>query len=120
MKSLVLTIAMTLVSMVSYSQWKEIPTQLFPEREWYEIEGDDFKGIYYLTSDDKWIMDQLEMLLEEDDISILTPDHIILNEDGDTIYMDWEYDTEKDGPVIVSYVKNLVTSDISFQVVTKE
>ena len=120
MKSLILTIAMTLVSMVSYSQWKEIPTQLFPEREWYEIEGDDFKGIYYMTSDDKWIIDYLEEMLEEDDISILTPDHIILDDEGNTIYMDWEYDTESDGPVIVSYVKNLMNSDISFQVVTKE
>lgn len=115
-----LTIAMTVVSMVSYSQWTEVPNQLFPEREWYEIEGDDFKGIYYLTSDDEWIIDQLEMLLEEDDISILSPDKIILGDEGETIYMEWEYDTESDGPVIVSYVKNLMSSDISYQVVTKE
>jgi hypothetical protein len=120
MKSLILTIAMTVVSMVSYSQWTEVPNQLFPEREWYQIEGEKFEGIYYITSDDKWIMDQLEMLLEEDDISILSPDKEIKDEDGEVIYMEWEYDTDQDGPVIVSYVKNLVTSDISFQIVKQD
>jgi hypothetical protein len=114
MKSIILTIGFVLTSMVAMSQYVETVREWdFPLQEWYEIPGEQFEGVKYITSDDKWIKNYLKEMLAEDSVSISKPD-TIQREHGVIIYMEWNYKTLDGHEVNVSYINNGFISDISF------
>ena len=114
MKSIILTIGFVLTSMVAMSQHVETMSALdFPLQEWYELPGEEFKGVKYITSNDEWIKTYLKEMLAEDNISINKPD-TTEKENGVVTYMTWRYKTLDGHNVFVSYVNNDFISDIAF------
>jgi hypothetical protein len=114
MKSIILTIGLVLTSMVAMSQnVKTVSPDEIPLEQWYEVAGDDYEGVRYITSNDEWIKVYLKEMLEEDNISINKPD-TTEKENGVVIYMTWRYKTLDGHNVFVSYLKNKSDSDIAF------
>lgn len=113
MKAIILTIGFVLTSMVAMSQYVETIRGEFPLEEWYELPGEDFVGMRYITSDDEWIKTYLKNLLEEDNMSIDNPE-IVESDNGKIVYMEWNYKTKEGDEVNVSYINNGTLSDISF------
>jgi len=113
MKSIILTIGFVLTSMVAMSQYVETVRGEFPLEEWYELPGEEFKGVKYISSTDEWIKEYLKEMLAEDSISIEKPD-IIKRKNTEVFYMEWNYKTLDGHEVNVSYINNGFISDISF------
>lgn len=127
MKKLSLIIGLVLISLTSNSQVSKkdsigyqefvssIPTieyQEFPDREWYEIHGDEYEGVRYYTSDDLYIIQTLTIMLLEDNILFSSPDIDTILDNG-SVLKSWEYTTLDGEKIFVSYIRNTLTSDIS-------
>lgn len=118
MKAIILTVAILMTSFISKSQnqfVKKVEYNNYIQKEWYEINGDEFDGVKYITSDEVWIKSYLEDMLSKDSISIKKPD-IKQIKNGKIIYMAWEYKQLDGRTIFVSYVYNSTLScDISVQ-----
>jgi hypothetical protein len=100
--------------MVAMSQYvKTKSADEIPLEQWYEVAGDEYRGVRYMTSNDEWIKTYLKEMLAEDNISIDKPG-TIEKEDGVVTYMQWRYKTLDGHNVFVSYLKNVESSDIAF------
>lgn len=116
MKAIILTAAFLMTSFIGKSQFvKEVKNFSYVQKEWYEIDGSDFEGVKYITSDEVWIKSYLEDMLAQDSISIKKPD-VKQTKGGKIVYMAWEYKKSDGRTVFVSYVYNSIYScDISIQ-----
>jgi hypothetical protein len=116
MKSIILTAAMIMTSMVAMSQYtKEVEYTQYPTQEWYEIPGEDFEGVMYMTSTNAWIIIKLKEILKENGLSYSNPD-VIQKQMGKVIYRAWEYVDSEGVTTFLAYVYNSETSsDISIE-----
>lgn len=116
MKSIILTIGFVLTSMVAMSQYTTIKSNTeIPVEEWYELEGEQFEGVMYITSTDVWITYKLKSMLKANGLSFSKPT-LIQKENGKTIYKAWEYVDEDGRLVLLSYLFNSeYSSDLSIQ-----
>jgi hypothetical protein len=118
MKAIILTAAVLMISFIGKSQnqfIKKIENKKYVEREWYQIEGEDFEGVNYITSSDIWILQHLEEFLKKDGISIKKP-NIKQVKKGIIVFMAWEYKQSDGRTIFVSYVYNSMNNcDMSFE-----
>ena len=118
MKAIILTAAVLMTSFIGKSQnqfTEKVEYNGYVQKEWYQIEGEDFEGVNYMTSTDIWIKYYLEDFLKKDGISIKKP-NIKQVKKGIVVYMAWEYKQTDGRTIYVSYVYNSIYScDISFQ-----
>lgn len=116
MKSIILTIGFVLTSMVAMSQYTTIKSYTnHPIEEWYELEGEQFEGVMYITSTDVWITYKLKSILKANGLSFSKPT-LIQKENGKTIYKAWEYVDSEGKKTFLSYLfNNVYSSDLSIQ-----
>ena len=118
MKAIILTASILMTSFIGKSQnqfVEKVEFNNYVQEEWYQIDGEDFEGVNYITSSDIWIKNYLEEYLKQDGISIKKP-NIKQVKKGVVVYMAWEYKKSDGRTIYVSYVYNSMNScDMSFQ-----
>jgi hypothetical protein len=122
MRTVILTVAMTIGMMFTttaqverYKPATYAPNIVDePQREWYELDEDGYRGVQYMTSDDAFINNYLRELLEADGQDYNKPT-IGMHSNRLEEDIDWFY--EKDGvQYSISYIKHYDGSTISRQI----
>lgn len=117
MRKLIVTIAMTVVSMVSYSQNYKMVDEPYdvPFGEWYQVEGDSgSEGMYYMDNTDSATKEYLKDMLGESVYNKPTRSGFITD---NIYYKEWDNVTVEGKKAHVSYVKNLADSTIGLEYV---
>lgn len=122
MRTVILTVAMTVGMMFTttaqverYQPSTYAPSIIDePQREWYELDEDGYRGVQYMTSDDAFINNYLRELLEADGQDYNKPS---IGMHSNRLEEDIEWFYEKDGVnYSINYIKHYDGSTIARQI----
>ena len=117
MKTTILTVAMSLMVMTSFSQdYNDLLIAEAPLKTWFMVDDEDLYGVMFMQDkDNSYIVNYVSEMLMEDSIRFDRPKEEIIKKPG--VYtLEWEYVQVKSNKrTYVTYTKEEKYSYITFQ-----